>query len=121
MADIEGVIDIVETKDSQTDGKYFFIVESSKMETAEYGISQVIGALNAKLRNPDDSAVLTKYHKYPTLKSGITAGGYIEQSAARFADLFDDVPLTSSSIRQNPIQKMSFTIDDNAHFPQMKK
>ena len=30
LADIDGVMDIVETKDSQTDGKYFVIVDSSK-------------------------------------------------------------------------------------------
>ena len=121
MEDIAGVIDIVETKDSQTDGKYFFIVESSKMAKAEYEISQVIRALNVRLRNPANSAVLEHYHEYPTLKLGISAGRYIEQSAARFADLFNDGPLTSSSIRQNSIQKMSFTIDNNVQFPQMKK
>ena len=38
LADIAGVIDTVETKGSQTDGKCFFIVESSKMATAEYAI-----------------------------------------------------------------------------------
>ena len=120
LADIDGVIDIVETKDSQTEGKYFFIADSSKMTPAEFAISQVIGAHNARLRNPTEETVVTKFREYPSLKSGITAGGYIAQSAARFAGEFDNTPLTSSSIRQHPNQKMSFTIDDTAQFPQIK-
>ena len=120
LADIDGVMDIVETKDSQTDGKYFVIVDSSKMAPAEFAISQVLGALNVRLRNSMDEKVVNKFREYPSLKSGITAGGYIAQSAARFAGEFDNTPLTSSSIRQHPNQKMSFTINDTAQFPQIK-
>ena len=120
LADIDGVMDVVETKDSQMDGKYFVIVDSSKMAPAEFAISQVLGALTDRLRNPMDEKVVMKYREYPSLKSGITAGGYIAQSAARFAGEFDNTPLTSSSIRQHPKQKMSFTIDDAAQFPQIQ-
>ena len=56
------------------------------MVQAEYDISQVIRALNVQLRNPEVPAELETYLKYPTMKSAISARGYIKQSAARFAD-----------------------------------
>ena len=111
MNTIEGVIDVVETKDSAYEMKYFIILDSSKLAQAESTISQVIGTLNIRLRNPLDSPVKLVYREYPLLKSGISAGGYIAQSAAQFADLFDNEPITTSSIRQVPMTKMSFTIE----------
>ena len=69
----------------------------------EHKISQAIGTLNVRLRNPNNTPVREAYHEYLMLKSGISAGRYIAQSAACFADLFDDAPPTSSSIRQAPI------------------
>ena len=47
--------------------------------------------------------------------------GYIAQSAAWFADLFDNEHTNTSSIRQVPMTKMSFTIDKTIHFPPLNE
>ena len=118
---IEGVIDEVETKDSEHEGKYFIIAESPKIAQAGSNISRVIGALNIRLRNPLDSPVKLVYREYLMLKSGISAGAYIAQLAAWYVDLFDNEPITTSLICQVPMTKMSFTIDKTVHFPPLNE
>ena len=119
MKSIPGVIDFVATKDSEKEGKYFFLVESHKFGSTESDIATVIGTLNTRLKNPaDPKEHLLKFQIYPYLKSGVSAGGFIVHSAAGFANLFNNESLTPSSIRSTQMNKMSFRID-NA-FPPLK-
>ena len=92
------------------------------MVQAESDIAKIIGALNVRLCNHNDLLVKKmKYTKYPSLKSEISARGYIAQSVAGFIDLFDNEPANISSFCHTPMPKMSFTIDKDAQFPALKE
>lgn len=94
----DGFIDVVETNDSMKDGKYFIIVDTTKWLQAETAIDSILKATILKLRNREDIKAQMRYNVYPSLQLGFSARGYLAQSAASFANMFNERSTTTSSL-----------------------
>ena len=109
---------VVETNESQSEGKYFIIADKSKQEQAEQTIDAILKAIIDQLNDIADHDANMLYQKFTSLQSRFSAGGYTSKSAEMYGDIFDDTT-TVISFSAPPQFEMSFGIKPS-NFPPLQ-
>ena len=96
LLNIDGVYDVVETNQSQEQGKYFFITERRKRQQVERAIHEILHALSLRITDITDEGAEKYFDQCPSLRSRLSQGGYTTKAAEFNKDIFDTDTLSKT-------------------------
>ena len=109
LINTDGVFDVVETNESQSEGKYFIIMDKNKWQQAKQTIDGILKVSIDQLRDIADNKANMLYKIFPSPRLWFSAGGYTSKPAEMYGDLFDETT-PAISLSALPKFEMSFAI-----------